>query len=141
MTAKNSYCVPGLPAGDYVSNYMSGGTVAAQDKLKQTPDKMVRFMTGALKGYLLFTSRREASVDYMMQFLKSKDREAISAIYDASVKVMTRDGTVEEKVLHAVVEDVQRAAGVKKEFRSADYFDFSFLRRAREQLKASGWRP
>lgn len=77
----------------------------------------------------------------MMQFLKSKDRDARSGIYDASAKVMTRDGTVEEKVLQAVVEDAQRSAGVKKEFRVADYFDFSFLRKAREQLKASGWRP
>jgi len=77
----------------------------------------------------------------MMQFFKSKDRDAISAIYDASVKVMTRDGTVEEKVLQAVIEDAQRSAGVKKEFRSTDFFDFSFLRKARDQLKANGWRP
>ncbi|MSP38968.1 MAG: hypothetical protein EXR70_10805 [Deltaproteobacteria bacterium] len=98
-------------------------------------------MTAAFKGYLFFTSRREASINYMMQFLKSKDRDAISAIYDASVKVMTRDGTVEEKVLQAVVEDAQRSAGAKKEIRTVDFFDFSFLRKAREQLKASGWRP
>ena len=77
----------------------------------------------------------------MMAFLKSKDRDALTAIYDGSVKVMTRDGTAEEKVLQAVVEDVQRAAGGKKDFRTADFFDFSFLQKAREQLKASGWRP
>lgn len=47
----------------------------------------------------------------------------------------------EEKVLEAVIDEAQRAAGVKKEIRAADYFDFSFLRKAREQLKASGWRP
>ena len=77
----------------------------------------------------------------MRQFLKSKDRDAVSAIYDASVKVMTRDGMAEEKVLEAVIDDAQRAAGIKKDFRTADFFDFSFLRKAREQLKASGWRP
>jgi len=128
-------------AGDYVSNYFSGGIVAAQDKLKQSPDKIARFMTGALKGYLFFTGRREASINYMMQFLKSKDRDAVSAIYDASVKVMTRDGMAEEKVLEAVIDEAQRAAGVKKEIHSTDFFDFSFLRKAREQLKAGGWRP
>jgi ABC-type nitrate/sulfonate/bicarbonate transport system substrate-binding protein len=111
------------------------------DRIKQSPDKVARFMTAALKGYLFFTTRREASINYTMQFLRSKDRDAVSAIYDASVKVMTRDGTVEEKVLQAVIEDAQRTAGVKKDFRTADYFDFSFLRKAREQLKASGWRP
>ena len=77
----------------------------------------------------------------MMQFFKSKDREAVSAIYDASVKVMTREGVVEEKVLQAVIDDAQRAAGVKKEVRTADYFDFRFLRKAWEQVKTSGWRP
>ena len=128
-------------AGDYVNDYFSGGIVAAQDKLKQTPDKIARFMTGALKGYLFFTSRREASINYVTQFLKSRDRDAVTAIYDASVKVMTRDGTAEEKVLEAVIDEAQRAAGVKKEIRTADFFDFSFLRKAREQLKASGWRP
>jgi NitT/TauT family transport system substrate-binding protein len=128
-------------ASDYVSEYFSGGIVTSLERIKKSPDKLARFMTAAFKGYLFFTTRREASINYMMQFLKSKDRDAISAIYDASVKVMTRDGMVEDKVLQAVIDDAQRAAGVKKEVRTVDYFDFSFLRKAREQLKASGWRP
>ena len=128
-------------AGDYVTEYMSGGIVTSVDRIKQAPDKIARFMTAALKGYFFFTTRREPTINYMMQFLKTKDREAVSAIYDASVKVMTREGLVDEKVLQAVVDDAQRAAGVKKEVKSVDYFDFSFLRRAREQLKTSGWRP
>ena len=128
-------------SGDYVSEYLSGAIVTSAERIKQAPDKIARFMTGALKGYLFFTSRREPSINYMMQFLKTKDREAVSAIYDASVKVMTRDGMAEEKVLQAVVDDAQRAAGVKKEVRTVDYFDFTFLRKAREQLKANGWRP
>ncbi len=128
-------------ASDYISEYMSGGIVTSVDRIKQAPDKIAHFMTAALKGYLFFTTRREPTINYMMQFLKTKDREAVSAIYDASVKVMTREGVVEEKVLQAVVDDAQRSAGVKKEVRTADYFDFSYLRRAREQLKVSGWRP
>ena len=128
-------------AGDYVSEYLSGGIVTSADRIKHAPDKIARFMTGALKGYLFFTTRREPSINYMMQFLKTKDREAVSAIYEASVKVMTRDGMVDEKVLQAVIDDAQRSAGVKNDFRTADYFDFRFLRNAREQLKSSGWRP
>jgi ABC-type nitrate/sulfonate/bicarbonate transport system substrate-binding protein len=128
-------------AGDYVSQYMSGGIVTSQEKIKQAPVMVARFMTAALKGYLFFATRREASINYMMQFLNSKDRDAVTAIYDASVKVMSRDGTAEEKVLQGVIDDARRAADLKKEFRTADFFDFSFLRKAREQLKASGWRP
>ncbi len=104
-------------------------------------DLIARFMSAALKGFLFFTSRREASINYIMQFLKSKDRDAVSAIYDASVEVMTRDGMAEEKVLEAVIDEAQRAAGLKKEIRTADFFDFSFLGKARQQLKTSGWKP
>ena len=59
-------------------------------------------MITALKGYLFFTARREASINYMMQFLKSKARDTISGIYDASVKVMSGAGMVEERVEKAV---------------------------------------
>jgi len=128
-------------AGDYVSQYMNGGIVASQEKINQASSMITRFMTAALKGYLFFTTRREPSINYMMQFLKSKDRDPVTAIYDASVKVMTRDGMAEDKVLQAVIDDARRAADLKKEFRPTDFFDFSFLRKAREQLKASGWRP
>lgn len=67
--------------------------------------------------------------------------DAVTAIYDARVKVMTCDGTAEEKILEAVIDEAQRAAGEKREICTADFFDFSFLRMAREQLKASGRRP
>lgn len=92
-------------AGDHVSEYMRGAIITSVERIKRAPDTIVRFMTAALKGYLFFTMRREASINYMMQFLKSKDRDAVSAIYDASVKIMTRDGTADEKVLQAVIDD------------------------------------
>ena len=140
QVAQKEGCFKLTAVGDCVSENLSGGIVTSLERIKQAPDKIARFMTAALKGYLFFTTRREASINYMMQFFKSKDRDAISAIYDASVKVMTRDGTVEDKVLQAVIDDAQRAAGVKKDVRTADYFDFSFLRKARERVKVSGWR-
>ncbi len=128
-------------AGDYVHQYLNGAIVAPQEKIKREPDKIARFMTAGLKGYVFFSSRRAASINYMMEFLKAKDRDAVAAIYDSSVKVLSRDGTAEEKVLQGVIEDAKKTAGVTRELRSADFFDFGFLRKAREHLKSSGWRP
>ncbi len=71
----------------------------------------------------------------MMQFLRTKGRDAVSAIFDASVRVMTREGMVEEKVLQAVVDDAQLAAGVKKEVRTADYFRFQLSARGTGTVK------
>jgi ABC-type nitrate/sulfonate/bicarbonate transport system substrate-binding protein len=127
-------------AASYVPQYLNGGVCVALEKIRQAPDRIARFMTAALKGYYFFTGRREPSINYMMDLLKTKDREAVSAIYDASVRVMSRDGTVEEAVLERIVEDVKRSTGVKKEFRTGDLFDFSFVRKANEQLKSGGWK-
>lgn len=128
-------------AGDYVSNYLNSGLVAPQEMIRQSPDKFRRFMTASLKGYLFFLNRRDASIHHMIEILKAKDREAVAAIYDANVKVISRDGTADEKVLEAVIEDAKRSTGVKKDFRVADFFDFTFLRTAKTQLNAGGWRP
>lgn len=128
-------------AGDYVTNYFNSAVVAPQETIRQAPDKIRRFMTAALKGYLYFLNRRDGSVQHMTEILKAKDRDAVAAIYDANVKVVSRDGSADEKVLEAVIEDAKRSTGVKKDFRVADFFDFSFLRKAESQLKGSGWRP
>jgi ABC-type nitrate/sulfonate/bicarbonate transport system substrate-binding protein len=128
-------------AGEYVHRYLNGGVVVAHESIKKSPEKIARFITASVKGYVFFTTQREASINYMMELLKAKDRDAVGAIYDASVKTMSRDGTAEEGVLEGLIEDVKKSTGVKREFRTADVFDFGFVRRAREQLKASGWKP
>jgi len=128
-------------AGDYVTNYFNSAVVAPQETIRQAPDKIRRFMTAALKGYLFFLNRRDGSIQHMTEILKAKDRDAVAAIYDANVKVVSRDGRADEKVLEAVIEEAKRSTGVKKDFRVADFFDFTFLRKAQSQLSGSGWKP
>jgi len=128
-------------AGDYVTNYFNSAVVTPQETIRQAPDKIRRFMMAALKGYLFFLNRRDGSIQHMTEILKAKDREAVAAIYDANVKVVSRDGSADEKVLEAVIEDTKRATGIKKDLRVADLFDFTFLRKAQSQLGANGWKP
>jgi len=110
-------------ASDYLAQYLNGGICAPQEKLRQAPERIARFMTASLKGYLFFTTRREASINYMMRFLQTKDRDATAAIYDSSVRAVSRDGTADEKALEGVIEDVKKSTGVKKEFHPGDFFD------------------
>jgi ABC-type nitrate/sulfonate/bicarbonate transport system substrate-binding protein len=128
-------------AGDYVTHYFSGGIVAPQEKIRQAPETLSRFMLAALKGYRFFGLRKEASTAYLMEFLRTKDRDAAAAIYDANRRVITRDGILDDRILESIVEDAKQAAGVKKELRAADFFDFSFARRAADRLRATGWNP
>ena len=77
----------------------------------------------------------------MMDLLKMKDAEAVGAMYDSSLPVLTRDGTIEEKSAENLIEDMKRVRGVKRDIRAGEIFDFSLMRRAGQDLKASGWRP
>jgi hypothetical protein len=77
----------------------------------------------------------------MMEFLKMKDTGAVAAIYDSSLPVLTRDGTIDEKSAQNLIEDMKKVTGVKRDIRAGEIFDFSLTRKAWEDLKAAGWKP
>lgn len=128
-------------ASEYVSSYLGGGIVVGDEKVRPPPDKIVRFLRAALKGLQFYRNRREATIAHMADFLKMKDAEAVGAIYESSLRVLTRDGTIEEKSAQNLIEDMKKVTGVKRDIRAGEIFDFSLMRRAQEDLKASGWRP
>jgi ABC-type nitrate/sulfonate/bicarbonate transport system substrate-binding protein len=128
-------------ASEYVSSYLGGGIVVGDVKVRPSPDKIVKFLHAALKGLKFYRSRREAAIAHMMDFLKLKDREVVAALYDSSLPVITPDGTIELKAAQNLIEDMKKITGVKREIRAADVFDFSFMRKAADELNASGWKP
>ena len=129
------------PAYEYVASYLGGGIVIADERVSPAPAKIARFLRAALKGFTFFINRREATIAHMMEFLKIKDPEVVAAIYDSDLRVMTRDGTLEERAAQNLIEEMKRTTGVRRDIRAGDIFDFSFVRKAGDELKASGWKP
>jgi hypothetical protein len=76
-----------------------------------------------------------------MYFLKTNDREMAAAIYDIETKLIVRDGTSEEKVLQPMIDEMKRATKTQRDMKVNDVFDCSFVHKANEELKMSGWRP
>src|SRR5262250_2191210 len=72
-------------AGDY-ANLIEGGLATSNDRIKQSPEKMFRFIRAALKGLNFFVVKREQSIKYMAEALRMNDRELINAIYDVQAK-------------------------------------------------------
>lgn len=128
-------------ASEYVSSYLGGGIVVGAEKVRPSPDKVVRFLRAALKGLQFYRHRREATIAHMMEFLKMKDTGAVAAIYDSTLPVLTRDGTIDEKSAQNLIEDMKKVTGVKRDIRAGEIFDFSLTRKAGEDLKAAGWKP
>ena len=127
-------------ASDY-ANLIEGGIATSDVKVKQNPEKMFRFIRASLKGLNYFVSKREPAIKYMTEALRLKDRELANSIYDAQSKLLLRDGYTDDKVLQSMIEEMKRTTKVQRDIKVSDIFDLAFVKKASEELKASGWKP
>ncbi len=127
-------------AGDY-ANLIQGGLATSDEKIRQNPGRISRFLRAGLKGINFFVSKREPAIKYMMDALRLTDRELANAIYDIDSKLLLREGFSADKVLQSMIDDMKRTTKTQREIRTTDIFDLSFVRKANEELKASGWKP
>jgi NitT/TauT family transport system substrate-binding protein len=124
-------------AGDY-ANIVQSGFATSDEKIKQNPKKIAGFIRAGLKGMIFFLSKREEALKYMMDGLRLTDRELAGKIYDIDTKLILRQGFSSDKILQSMIEDMKKATKVQREIKTADVFDLSFVRKANEELKASG---
>jgi ABC-type nitrate/sulfonate/bicarbonate transport system substrate-binding protein len=127
-------------ASDY-ANLIEGGIAAADVKVKQNPQKIFRFIRATLKGLDYFVSKREPSIKYMAEALRLKDLELASLIYDVQSKLLLRDGYTDDKVLQSMIESMKKTTKVQRDIKVSDIFDLTFVKKADEELKATGWKP
>src|SRR5499427_2903046 len=127
-------------ASDY-ANLIEGGLATANDKIKQSPEKIFRFVRAALKGLNYFVSKKEPGIKYMMDALRLKDRELASAIYDIQSKLILREGFTDDKVLQSMIDSMKQTTKVQRDIKVSDIFDLSFVKKANEEIKNSGWKP
>lgn len=130
-----------LAAASEYANTVQGGLATTEEKIRQQPARIAKFVRGSLKGLQFFINRRDASVKHMMEFLKMNDHEMAAAIYDIEAKLIVRDGVSEEKVLQPMIDEMKKATKTQRDMKVNDVFDFTFVRKANEELKMSGWRP
>src|SRR5437870_7704803 len=127
-------------ASEY-ANLIEGGLSTSQDKIKQNPEKIFRFVRGALKGLNYYVSKRESAIKYMMDGLRMRDRDLVSSIYDIQSRLVLKEGFSDDKVLQTMIDDMKRTTKVQRDIKVADIFDLTFVKKANEELKSSGWKP
>ena len=127
-------------ASDY-ANLIEGGLATSNDRIKQSPEKMFRFIRAALKGLNFFVVKREQSIKYMTDALRMNDRELVHAIYDIQSKLVLREGFTDDKVLQSMIDEMKKTTKVQRDIKISDVFDLTFVKKANEELKASGWKP
>ena len=127
-------------ASEY-ANLIEGGLATSSDKIKQNPEKIFRLVRGAIKGMSYFVGKREPALNYMMDALRLKDRELATSIYDIQSKLVLREGFSDDKALQGIIDDMKRTTKVQRDIKFGDIFDLSFVKKANDELKSSGWRP
>jgi ABC-type nitrate/sulfonate/bicarbonate transport system substrate-binding protein len=127
-------------ASDY-ANLIEGGLATSNDRIKQNPEKLFRFIRAGLKGINFFIAKREPSIKYMMDALRMNDRELVNAIYDIQSKLLLRDGFSDDKVLQSMIDEMKKTTKVQRDIKVSDVFDLTFVKKANEELKTSGWKP
>jgi NitT/TauT family transport system substrate-binding protein len=127
-------------ASEY-ANLVEGGLATSQDKIKQGPEKIFRFVRGALKGLNYYVTKREAAIKYMMDNLRMKDRDLVSSIYDIQTRLVLKEGFSDDKVLQSMIDDMKRTTKVQRDIKVPDIFELSFVKKANEELRSSGWKP
>ena len=125
-------------ASDY-ANLIEGGLATSNDRIKQSPEKMFRFIR-ALKGLNFFVVKREQSIKYMTDALRMNDRELVNAIYEIQAKLVLREGFTDDKVLQSMIDEMKKTTKVQRDIKISDVFDLTF-EKSNEELKTSGWKP
>ena len=127
-------------ASDY-ANLIEGGLATSNDRIKQNPEKIFRFIRASLKGLNFFVAKREQSIKYMTEALRMNDRELVNAIYDIQSKLVLREGFTDDKVLQSMIDEMKKTTKVQRDIKISDVFDLTFVKKANEELKTSGWKP
>lgn len=127
-------------AADYAS-VIEGGLAAATDKIKQNPDKVLRFIRAAVKGLQFFVTKREAALKMMIEQSRMTDRALANAIYDIQTKLTLRTGFSDDKTLQTMINDMIKITKVQREMKVTDVFELAFVKKANEDLEAARWKP
>jgi ABC-type nitrate/sulfonate/bicarbonate transport system substrate-binding protein len=128
-----------LYLGKEVKN--SWGTVATNDQfIKEKPKQMHGFMRALLKALRLVKQNREVAIETMIKF-SELNRDLAARTYDGMIGTFAANGVVDEETQKNDLDIVREVLNVTKEVPIERAYDFSFAKRADQELIKAGWKP
>lgn len=122
--------------GDMVPTPFSGFAVMDQ-KLKQTPDQVKRFIRAMLKG-VIFTLDRPEEVSQIAQKVFSLDEGVAREAVKLATKALSRadpGGATDEGIKLMIDTEIKEPLGLKGDVPSNKIIDFTLLREVQKELK------
>ena len=153
------------PSRQLVSRNASGGRTAlyerhrslsanletSDDKIKTSPDEVYRVVKATLKGQIFYHRNMNEAAKFVMEALRINDFNEAKEIWrerDKQASDLAKIGRASEEVMTTNIERVReqmRAVGATSRIKGPvtldQVYDFSFVQKAYDDIRASKWDP
>ena len=114
-------------------SYPTSGVVASLKKIKEKPEEIKRVIKGGIKANQYIRQNREGTIQLMMEWMKT-DAEMTAATYESVLKLFNDDGSVPEKGLLLVIDELKKLAKVERAISPNEVEDLSLLKEAQKEM-------
>ena len=114
------------------------GLATSEELLVKRPDVVRRFIRATVKGREFLKRFKSQSLALGKKYDRAPD-DVRSADYDATMEMMTADGTEDMETQKSDIDIGRRALGVQKEIPTEQVFDFRLTREVYKELRDAGW--
>ena len=114
------------------------GLATTEELIAKRPDLVRRFVRATVKGREFLKRFKSQSLVLGKKYDRSAD-DVRSADYDATMELMTADGTEDLETQKSDIEIGRRALGIQKEVAPQQVFDFRSVREVYKELREVGW--
>ena len=120
-----------------VMDLPQGGFGTYERRLKENAEEVVRVMRAVSRGIQFIKSHREETVNFMMEWL-NLDRSVAEPVYPILLESLADFGLPEDSVIQSAVDAAKFQFRMDKEVPLDQVRDWSFARRARDELIQKG---
>jgi NitT/TauT family transport system substrate-binding protein len=114
-------------------SYPTSGVVASLKRIKEKPDEVKRVIKAGIKATRYIRQNREGTIQFMTEWSKI-DKEMATATYDGVLKLFNDDGSVPEKGMLLVIDELKKLGKVEREISLSEVADLSILKDAQKEL-------
>jgi NitT/TauT family transport system substrate-binding protein len=114
-------------------SYPTSGVVASVRKIKEKPEEVKRVIKAGIKATHYIRQNREGTIQLMIEWSKS-DKEMATAGYESVSKLFNDDGSVPERGLLLVIDELKKLSKVEREIAQSEVADLSILKEAQKEL-------
>jgi NitT/TauT family transport system substrate-binding protein len=114
------------------------GLATSEELLVKRPDLARRFIRGTVRGREFLKRYKSQSLALGKKYDRAPD-DVRSADYDATMEMMTTDGTEDLETQKSDIDIGRRALAIQKEVMPQQVFDFRLVREVYKELRETGW--